>query len=577
MTPSNEGGTIQTVVVQCPLDNKDDRIEAPVDQFDVIVLGTGAAGLTAAIAAHESGARVAIFEKSDQIGGTSAWSGGHVWIPNNPHMGAVGASDSPSQALTYIMSLSRGMIEERLAQAYIDAGPEMVRFLDATASTQFYAVKDFPDYHPEHPGGLPHGGRTIECPLFPFAELGPWAERVTPSPYFANLHMTMSETPLGRAVPQIPSAGELQRREIRDERGLGQALIGRLLKACLERGIEPETSTRARLLRVSDGRVNGVLLDTADGAREVQARQGVILATGGFEWNEEYKRAFLRGPLTHPVSTPTNTGDGLYMAMKVGAMLGNMREAWWVPVGELPPGVNRMNRFLLAGDRSRPHTIFINRSGRRFSNEAANYNAFGGAFHEEDVARFEYANLPCWMIFDQQYLRRYGSPGVSGAGVIGSSDGAPAWITSGSTLIELADKLGVRPANLEGTVDRWNKKVADGHVPDFHRGESAHDRWWGDATSKGQVQATLGALDEAPFYALPVKSGSLGTKGGPRVDTNAQVQDLDGEAIPGLYAAGNVMASPFGMTYGGAGGTLGPAMVFGYLAGRHAAASTPGE
>ena len=541
-----------------------------MDQVDVVVLGTGAAGLTAALAAHDGGARVAVLEKAEQVGGTSAWSGGHVWIPNNPYMAAIGASDSPAQALTYIMSLSRGMIEQPLIEAYLEAGPEMVRFLDSQAGTEFYPVADFPDYHPEHPGGLPQGGRTLECPLFPFAELGAWADRVSPSPYFPTLHITMSETPLGRAVPEIPSDAEFERRAIRDERGLGQALIGRLLKACLDRGIEPQTSTRARQLLIADGRVAGVLVETPHGEREIRAAGGVVLATGGFEWNEDYKRAFLRGPLTHPVSMPTNTGDGLYMAMKAGAMLGNMREAWWLPAGELPEGINAMNRFMLAGDRSRPRTIMVNAAGRRFSNEAANYNAFGGAFHQEDVARFDYANLPCWMVFDQEYFRRYSTPGVPW--VTAPDGGVPEWITSSSTIGGLAEKLGIPAAALEETVDRWNKSVAEGRDSDFHRGESAHDLWWGDPTYRGQVQATLGPLDDGPFYAVPVKSGALGTKGGPRVDVNGQVQDLDGQSIPGLYAAGNVMASPFGMTYGGAGGTLGPAMVFGYLAGRHAAA-----
>ena len=184
-----------------------------MEAFDVVVLGTGAAGLTAAIAAFEGGAKVAVFEKADQVGGTTAWSGGQVWIPNNPHMGEVGVTDSRDKALTYIMSLSRDMLERRLVEAYVDAGPEMVELLEAKTPVQFYAVPGMPDYHPEFPGGSPEGGRTLECPIYPFDDLGEWAARVTPSPYFTDPHITMSETPLGKAVPEPPSPEEHERRQ----------------------------------------------------------------------------------------------------------------------------------------------------------------------------------------------------------------------------------------------------------------------------------------------------------------------------------------------------------------------------
>ncbi|MEV0181640.1 FAD-dependent oxidoreductase [Streptomyces sp. NPDC050625] len=531
------------------------------EPYDVIVLGTGAAGLTAAVTAAQGGARVGLFEKADEVGGTTAWSGGHVWIPNNPFQAAAGVEDSEEEAFTYIMSLSRGLLEERLVRAFLKAGPDMVRFLDANAGTDFHVVTDFPDYHPENPGGKPGGGRTIECPLFPFDELGAWQHRVTKSPYYPNQHVTMSETTLGAVVPEVPSEEEFARRAVRDERGRGQALVGRLLKACLDAGIEPKGSHRARRLLMTDGRVTGVRFDTPEGPAEYHARHGVVLATGGFEWNEEYKRAFLRGPLTHPVSMRTNTGDGLYMAMKAGAMLGNMREAWWIPAADLPEGINAMNRAMISADRTRPRSIMVNRHGRRFTNEAANYNAFGGAFHVEDVSAFEYANLPCWLIFDQGYLRAYGTIGPHPAG-----EEPPAWLKGCQSLQALAEDLGIPAEELEATVSRWNENVDKGVDPDFHRGESAHDRWWGDPAYKRDVRGTLGPLDEPPYYAIPIKSGALGTKGGPRVDPDARVLDLDGEPIEGLYAAGNVMASPFGMTYGGAGGTLAPAMVFGYLA-----------
>jgi 3-oxosteroid 1-dehydrogenase len=535
--------------------------------WDVIVLGTGAAGLTAAFTAAHAGARVGLYEKADEVGGTSAWSGGQVWVPNNPHQADIGVSDSMDEAFTYIMSLSRGLLEERLVRAYLEAGPEMVRHLDEHAGTEFYAVPDFPDYHPEHPGGKPGGGRTIETPLISFIEeLGEWGERVTRTPYYPNQHLAMGETALGAVNPPQLSEEEMEQRVARDLRGSGQALVGRLLRAVLAEGVVPQVGCRARELVLEDGRVVGVRIETPDGEVVARAANGVILASGGFEWNEDYKRAFLRGPLTHPVSVRTNTGDSLYMAMKAGAQLSNMREAWWMPAADLPEGVNSMNRVLVNADRTRPRSIMVNRHGRRFTNEAANYNAFGGAFHQEDVVAFDYANLPSWLIFDQEYLRRYGT-----IGPYPPSEEPPSWLTAYPSLDALAEELGIDADALRRTVDDWNHHVAEERDPDFHRGDSAHDRWWGDPAYKGEKRGTLGPLDEPPFYAIRIESGALGTKGGPRVDAEGRVLDLDGDVLKGLYAAGNAMGSPFGATYGGAGGTLGPAMVFGYISGLHAA------
>jgi 3-oxosteroid 1-dehydrogenase len=538
------------------------------DTYDIVVLGTGAAGLTAAVVAGEGGATVGLFEKAGLVGGTTAWSGGQAWIPNNPHMPELGIGDSRERAIEYIMSLSRDMLDPELIEAYVDAGPEMVSMLEAKTPVQFYAVPGMPDYHPEFPGGSPEGGRTIECPLFAFDELGEWAAKVTPSPYFANPHITMSETPLGKAVPEPPTDEELRRRAVHNERGCGQALVGRLLRACLDRGIEPQLEHRAVELLVADGRVTGVAFDTPDGRRHVTARRGVILASGGFEWDSELCRAFLRGPMTHPVSIETNTGDGLRMAMRAGAMLANMREAWWIPVATVSPEENAMGRVLINGQRSLPHSIMVNKRGRRFTNEAANYNAFGAAFHVENVSRFEYANLPCWLVFDQNYVDRYGFRVASGI----EAKGVPDWVVRGDTPAALAEQLGADPDGLTETIERWNAQCAAGSDPDFERGVSLFDRWWGDPYLKGKPEASLGALDRGPYYAVEIHSGCLGTKGGPRVDRNAQVLDVDGAPIAGLYACGNVMGSPFGMTYGGPGGTLGPAMVFGYLAANHATA-----
>jgi 3-oxosteroid 1-dehydrogenase len=546
-----------------------------MDSYDVIVLGTGGAGLAAAARAAADGARVGLFERDTKVGGTTAWSGGMAWIPNHPHMPGIGAHDSRQQALTYLDSLSHGTMIDELVESFVDHGPQMVAWFEQHTCVRFQAVADWPDYHPEHPGGLQRGGRALECPLFAFDQLGEWADRVTRGYQISGTTM-MSESSMARNRPTGGvSSEELQRRAVRDERGAGQALAGSLLKACLDGGVEPITECRARALITEGPAVVGVSLERADGSTfDARAAGGVVIATGGFEWNEALKRAFIRGPLTRTVAVPTNTGDGLIMSMRLGVSLGNMREAWWVPTIDVDvPGWGTVS-WQVNGERSRPHCIMVNDDGHRFTDEAANYNAFGSAFHVVDVARFEYVNHPAWMVFDSHYLRTYGLAGHK------DPDATPAWITTAATLQGLAEQIGVPAAALEGTVARWNAHVAEGHDPDFSRGVSAHDRFWGDAAFGMTPHTTLGPLDVGPYHAVRVHSGCLGTKGGPLTDAHARVKDVDGAVIPGLYAAGNVMASAMGMTYGGHGGTLGPALTFGWLAGgdaaRRAAASPTG-
>ena len=534
--------------------------------FDVVVLGSGAAGLTAALVAKIHGARVTVLEKASQIGGTSAWSGGMIWIPNNPHMRAAGIADSRKEALTYLAALSHDLILPELAEAYVDTGPEMVSWLEANTSVRFQMVEEFPDYHPEFPGGKPEGGRSLECPLMSFHSLGDAASRVTIGSNYGTAPVSMSESNLGRAIPLGVSEEERARRQSEDLRGCGQSLIGHLFRACIEHGIEIHTNSAAIDLCLGDGEITGVRYQRGGEEHNIKCR-AVILASGGFEWNRDMVRDFLRGPMTHPVSVPSNEGDALKMCMRIGAKLGNMREAWWMPAIEIPID-DGFRTHLFASERARPRSIMVNRKGRRFTNEAANYNAFGAAFHEQDVAAFDYANLPCWFIFDQGMMDRFGFVDIP------KGSKAPNWIAQAETAEALAAKLGINADGLRETLQHWNTVVIPQQKDEaFGRGESAHDNWWGDPNNKGTPAATLGALDQPPYYAVEVKSGALGTKGGPRTDSLARVLHVDDAPIPGLYAAGNVMASAMGMTYGGAGGTLGPGMVFGFLAGRHAADS----
>jgi succinate dehydrogenase/fumarate reductase flavoprotein subunit len=291
----------------------------------------------------------------------------------------------------------------------------------------------------------------------------------------------------------------------------------------------------------------------------------VVLASGGFDHDAKSVRTFLRGPLDRAVSVATNTGDALRMAMRVGADLADMREAWWVATIDVEmPGLGTVP-WQVNSERTRPHSVMVNDDGYRFTNEAANYNALGNAFHVVDVARFAYVNHPAWLLVDHHFLARYGlarhrPPAPT-----------PGWLVEGATISDIANRIGVPSDNLTATVERWNQHAAAGVDPDFHRGESHHDRAWGDPAFGYTPQATVGPLDTAPFYATRVRCGALGTKGGPRTDWHGRVVDVDGAVIDGLYAAGNAMGSVMGMTYGGHGGTLGPALVFGYLAGRHAA------
>lgn len=536
-------------------------------RFDVVVLGTGAAGLVAALAAAEQGASVGLFEKADHVGGTTAISGGACWVPCNAQMAASRIADSRDDALRYLASLSFGHIRPGFAEAFIDDGPRVFRWLESASALRMKIVSGYPDYHPERPGGKPGGGRTLEPELFSFRHLAGWADRVVPS--HRNAHLMLSDTTLGGGTGHLDE--EVQaRRKADDLRGCGAALVGPLLKACLDRGVEPVTASRAQDLIIEGGRVAGAVVGPPGGALVVRAARGVVLATGGFEWDPELVRGFLRGPMTSPASIPANVGDGLLIAMRAGAALDNMPQAWWVPVIEIPgdAAFGRQHATLLNRERTLPRSIIVNRLGRRFTNEAANYNALGGAFHQLDVTRFDYVNLPSWLVFDAGYLARYGFRDVRPA------DPAPAWMTRADSLGELAAAIGVPADALTATVTRWNANVASGDDPDFDRGRSAYDLWSGDAAARGQVGSTLGPIDKPPYYAVEVRSGTLGTSGGPRTDLHGRVLDTRGQVIQGLFAAGNVAAAPTGMVYGGAGGTLGPIITFAYRAGM--AASQPG-
>jgi succinate dehydrogenase/fumarate reductase flavoprotein subunit len=539
-------------------------------EADVVVLGSGGAAMTAAIAAHDFGApEVVILEKSGMVGGTTAMSGGMLWIPKNHHQIEAGIEESDEDIVAYLDALAPGELDPDTLGAFMESGPEMIHYLADKTPVRFHAFTDFPDYQPYLPGAKPDGGRSLDNDAFSFERLGKWASRVNPSKMAYPLRGSLME-----AISGTLDEATLAEREMHDYRGLGQALAGSLFKAVLDRDIPVEFEKRARKLVKDGDRVIGVVAEDVNGRDfRVRARRGVVIATGGFEWNETLVKAFLRGPLTGPVSVPENEGDGLLMAIDAGAQLGNMQHAFWMQsVLEFKPQHrNAKPNYMLGSDeRARPGAILVNRAGKRFVNEAANYNALGKALHAFDGGTHAYANLPYWLIIDQRYRDKYPT--------FNSQPGSevPSYMMRAQTLEELAAKAGIDAAGLTATVTRFNDMVRKGHDDDFNRGDNTYDNFymWGDPAFDPPYR-TLGVIDQGPYYAVKMEAGALGTAGGPKTNGEAQVLDWHGNPIPGLYAAGNAMAAVLGEAYGGAGGTLGPGMTFGYIAGRHLGTHLP--
>ncbi|HZQ88019.1 MAG TPA: FAD-dependent oxidoreductase [Acidimicrobiales bacterium] len=531
------------------------------DGVDVVVVGSGAAALAAALSAHDAGATVAIVERADSVGGTTAVSGGGVWMPRN-HVS--GADDSREQALAYMTRLSAGRTPLEHLVRYVDEGPDILAGLEKRTRLRFGPIS-WPDYHPEMDGAR-QSGRMLEPALFDAAFLGDWATRLRRAPVL-GLPLTLQESTVEWTpsyTPERYDGAEIKRRVSARQVACGQALVAGLLDGCVTRGIEPVLRARAVEVMARDGAVAGLVIEQ-DGRRvDVDAR-AVVLASGGFEWSGELRSRFLPGPLTHPTSPPGNEGDGLLMAMELGADLANMNEAWWYPAGAVPGEQyegRQLSRFV-AVERTAPHSIIVDRFGRRFVNEAANYNDMQKAFFAFDANEAAPRHLPCWVVFDRQFRSRYP--------ILTARPGGPDpdWVVVADTLDGLAAKGGIDAIGLAETVQRWNGLVAGGRDRDFGRGDSYYDRFHGDPTAP---HPNLGTIEEPPFYALPVHLGAVGTSGGPRVDARGRVQHVRDRPIPGLYGAGNAIASPAGPAYFGGGTTIGMALVWGHLAGQDAAA-----
>ena len=386
------------------------------------------------------------------------------------------------------------------------------------------------------------------------SRLGDWRDRITSFPAdFSNVGIDAETRSRFHASVDNESG---------DYCVAGTALIAGLLKGLLDVGVVPRR-TPAPWSSSQMREASPVCGSPHDGTDiRVRARRASSWRPAASSGTPTWSRPISAGRCAAPVSPPNNTGDGLRMAMAHGADLANMGEAWWVPIVQLPgdtfQGHQRSRSVRL--ERTRPRSIIVNRAGQRFLNEAGEYNSMAGPFQYLDP-RDGYMNDPAWIVFDSLHLKRYGFLGVP------PGEPAPEWFSPSADLTELAAKIGIDADGLARTLAAWNDNVAHETDPDFGRGSSAYDGYWGDDRATTTAGKTLGPIDTAPYYAVPVSIGAMGTKGGPRTDRDGRVLHVNGSAIPGLFAAGNAMAGATGKAYGGAGGTLGPAMVFGYRVG----------
>lgn len=524
---------------------------------DVVVVGSGGAAMTAATLAHDGGAEVLLVEKAERFGGTTGISGGVMWIPQNHHMAAAGVDDSREDAITYIRHLAKGQpYDVELIEAWVDAAPEALRYLEEHTPVEMQTVPNFPDYY--FPYGIPGrrpGARSVEPVLYDApGELGEWKDRL--SSRVADPHLggvtTLGEDMSGQALDM---ANEIARRETADIRAKGAALIGRLFRGLLDRDVTVLSSTPAHELVAEAGEIVGVRVTHEGREAFFGARKGVVLACGGFEWNRERVRAFIGYDLM-ALSPPHNTGDGLQMATEAGAALGNMNSYWGQPAMVDPEDTrDGIPVAQFESGRGEPGSLIVNGRGERFANEALPYNDFPKAFGRFDPTAVDFPNeAPGWQVFDHGVKSRLTVVGV------GPDEPAPEWMPTSSDFGELARQMGVDPKRFEATMRRFNEYAAEGEDPDFDRHRTG-------LMAPGRVRP----LDRPPFYAVQIHPATLGTNGGPRVDPHGRVRHAGGGLVPGLYAAGNTAANTFAWAYPSGGGTIGNGVVFGYLAGRHAA------
>lgn len=554
--------------------------------YDVVVVGSGSAGMAAAVRASDLRLRVLVLEKAHKFGGTSATSGGVLWIPNH----GLGTADSREESLRYLQAATRGQGNQARMEAFVDQGASLVAYLRSVGLD--LTVMPWSDYFPELPGA--RTDRSLVCPVYDGRKLGDdvylMREQFTRFKLMNRYTMDFGEafgiasqgpgwkSLLLRVLWRHWSDVSGRRRSRRDRAlSLGGALIAPLRKLLIDRGVELRLGAKVDKLLVSHDRVTGVEVEILGQRQAIQATHGVIVCAGGFEWNQALRDRYftIAGDTRWSTSPPeANRGEVLTAALEIGASVEHMETGWWVPSAAKPiDGTSNFDEIHQATfDVGRPHSVCVNRNGDRFVNEACGYDRFGNAMVEDHQKTG--ANAPCWLVFDAEFRRKFSAGGYMPSPIMPDSKISPDqwdhYIFKADTVEALAAKIALPAGKLQKVVAQMNEYARTGVDAQFGRGDSVYDRTFGDPAL--QPNPCLGAIGKAPFYALQVNLGDLGTKGGLRADARARVLDQDGRVIPGLYAAGNASGSPFGNCYPGAGGTIGPAMVFGYIAANDIAA-----
>ena len=552
-------------------------------ETDLLVVGSGAGALTAANTAAELGLQVLVIEKGHLWGGTSATSGGTLWIPCTRHMAQAGVADSPDEAFAYLHGLIGDEVPESRLRAYINNANRMLHFLEDRCGAKFRSVT-YADYHMDLEGAREH--RSHEPLPITAGQLGSDYATLQPMHPGAQLFGRVNWT-IGEARPMITRRPgwawtmfkvmaryyldlPQRYRTARDRRlTAGNALLGQLRRALNERKVPLRLGVSLQKLRVENGRVTGAFADYAGQPVAITARRGVILAAGGFEQNDEMRRKNLGAASSTQWSGSqrNNTGDAIAEAESIGAALEFMDSAWWAPCLKFGDEDRARPMFV---ERSLPGCLIVNQQGKRYMNESASYHIAGGEMMRRNSETC--ATNPSWFVFDARYRGQYNiGPMLPGPPMLDRTlkPGIRDMLRKGESIAELADAMGVESAVLEATFSRFNEYAARGEDPDFHRGENGYDRYYGDP--RNQPNPCLAPLDKGPFYAIRIFPGDIGTKGGIVTDENGAALDGNRQPIKGLYAIGNTSASVMGRTYPGAGSTLGPAMTFGYLAAHHAA------